>query len=95
MRRSTVTSLVLFATLAATAGTAYAQTTPPSADDRIRNALSAAPAEVAEHATVALADGTILKECSSDWVCIPDLPDVPGNSAMCLDANWREVIDAS
>ena len=93
MRRFTLSTLVLLATLAATASTARAQATP-STDVQIRSALSAAPAEVAAHATVALADGTILRKGSSDWVCMPDMPDVPGNSPMCLDANWREVMDA-
>lgn len=92
MRRFTLSSLIL-ATLAATAANAHAQTAP-SVDDQIRSALSAAPAAVAEHATIALADGTILRQGSSDWVCLPDMPDVPGNSPMCLDANWREVMDA-
>ncbi|MGK7313033.1 MAG: hypothetical protein ACN0LA_12415 [Candidatus Longimicrobiales bacterium M2_2A_002] len=93
MRRFILSSLVLLATLAATAATAHAQAAP-SHDDQIRSALSAAPAAVAEHATVALMDGTILRQGSSDWVCMPDMPDVPGNSPMCLDANWREVMDA-
>lgn len=92
MRRFTLSSLIL-ATLAATAANAHAQTAP-SVDDQIRSALSAAPAAVAEHATIALGDGTILRQGSSDWVCLPDMPDVPGNSPMCLDANWREVMDA-
>ena len=93
MRRSTLLSVVLLATLMATTVAAHAQAAP-SVDDQVRSALSAAPAEVAEHATVALADGTILRKGSSDWVCIPDVPDVPGNSPMCLDASWREVMDA-
>ena len=60
----------------------------------IRNALSAAPVSVADHATVANLDGTVLRAGTSDFVCMPDMPDVPNNSPMCLDANWREVIDA-
>lgn len=93
MRRFTLPSLVLLATLAATAGPAGAQAAP-SADEQIRSALSAAPAAVADDATVALTDGTILRKGSSDWVCMPDMPDVPGNAPMCLDAVWREVMDA-
>ena len=63
-------------------------------DARIRSALSAAPASVAEKATVVDLDGTVLKHGSSDWVCMPDMPDVPNDSPMCLDEPWREVIDA-
>lgn len=65
-----------------------------SVDARIRSALSAAPESVAEHATVADFDGTVLREGTNGWVCMPDMPDVPNNAPMCLDANWRELIDA-
>lgn len=60
----------------------------------IQNALSAAPASVAEHATVANVDGTVLREGTNGWTCMPDMPDVPNNSPMCLDKGWLEVIDA-
>jgi hypothetical protein len=39
-------------------------------------------------------DGRTLKKGTSDWVCMPDMPDVPNNTPMCLDAEWRGVIDA-
>ncbi len=73
---------------------AFAQAGASSGGDAIQNALSAAPASVAEHATVANFDGTVLREGSNGWICMPDMPDVPNNSPMCLDANWRELIDA-
>ena len=60
----------------------------------IANALSAAPASVAAGATVATHDGRILRKGSTDWVCMPDMPDVPNNTPMCLDAPWRAFIDA-
>ncbi len=60
----------------------------------IANALSAAPASVAMDATVMAHDGRVLRTGTSDWVCLPDMPDVPNNTPMCLDAPWREVIDA-
>ncbi len=60
----------------------------------IANALSAAPASVASGATVMSHDGRVLRKGTSDWVCMPDMPDVPNNTPMCLDAQWREVIDA-
>lgn len=92
MRLFTLFSIAL-TTMLATAAAAAAQDTR-TVEEQIRNALSAAPAAVAEHATVALLDGTILRQGSSDWVCVPDLHDVPNNAPMCLDANWREVFDA-
>lgn len=60
----------------------------------IQSALSAAPASVAEHATVANMDGTVLRKGTNGWTCMPDMPDVPNNSPMCLDKSWIEVIDA-
>lgn len=60
----------------------------------IANALSAAPPSVAATASVQTADGRVLRKGSSDWVCMPDAPDVPNNSPMCLDPEWRAAIDA-
>ena len=62
--------------------------------DLIVNALSAAPASVSAGATVATHDGRVLRRGSTDWVCMPDMPDVPNNTPMCLDAPWRAFIDA-
>jgi hypothetical protein len=39
-------------------------------------------------------DGRVLRQGSSDWVCMPDMPDVPNDTPMCLDAPWRAFIDA-
>jgi len=85
---------LLVALLVLLPAAATAQSGGEDVEARIRNALSAAPPAVAEIATVAEHDGTILREGSSDWVCLPDLPDVPNNAPMCLDATWREVIAA-
>ena len=75
---------------------------PPSAKgsaamrDRalIANALSAAPASIAAGATVVGHDQRILRKGTSDWVCMPDMRDVPNDTPMCLDAQWRSLIDA-
>ena len=86
--------------LAAFAGTALAQASaPPNGDagsDRkqIENALSAAPAEVAAHATVVAHDNRVLRAGTNGWVCMPDMPEAPNNAPMCLDEPWQEVIDA-
>jgi len=90
MRFPTAT-LVLLTGLPAAAS---AQQGGSPVEERIRSALSAAPASVAEHATVAEHDGTILREGTNGWVCLPDMADVPNNSPMCLDESWREVIGA-
>lgn len=60
----------------------------------IADALSAAPASVAADATVMGHDGRMLRKGTSDWVCMPDLPDLPNDTPMCLDAPWRTFIDA-
>lgn len=63
-------------------------------DALIANALSAAPAAIAEGATVADGAGNILREGSNGWVCLPDDPARPGNSPMCLDEGWLAWADA-
>jgi hypothetical protein len=60
----------------------------------IQNALSAAPPAVAAGATVADFEGRVLRKGSNGWTCLPDMPDVPNNSPMCLDEPWLEIIDA-
>ena len=91
--RRTLTSLALTLVLPA----ALAAQAPDAAGDRaalIRSALSAGPESVTADATVAALDGTILREGSNGWVCMPDDPARPGDSPMCLDAAWREFFDA-
>jgi len=65
-----------------------------SNDDLIKNALSAAPAALAKNATVVDAGGNVLREGSNGYVCLPDDPDLPGNSPMCLDEGWLPWADA-
>lgn len=70
---------------------------PLAAQDReamIRSALSAAPASIAEAATVVDHKNNVLREGTNGWVCMPDDPAVPNNSPMCLDEPWRQFIDA-
>lgn len=70
---------------------------PGTVEWKLANALSAAPAEISEAATVmdwpAEPDGemTELRAGTNGWTCMPDLPSSPGNDPMCLDAtflNW-------
>lgn len=100
--RSTLFSLTVL--LAGLSGSAAAQAThgqpprpgePPLSDQAlIANALSAAPASVTAGATVMGHDGRTLRQGTTDWVCMPDMPNLPNNTPMCLDAPWRAVIDA-
>jgi len=68
--------------------------TPPSDAALIANALSAAPASIAASASVMGHDGRMLRKGTSDWVCMPDMANVPNDTPMCLDAPWRNFIDA-
>ena len=59
----------------------------------IDNALSAAPVDIANGATVVLRrDGVMrtLREGSNGWTCFPDNPSLPGNMPMCVDRETRD-----
>ncbi len=56
----------------------------------VESALSAAPAAIAAGAAVMDGDGNVLREGSNGYTCMPDDPDVDGNSPMCLDEAWME-----
>lgn len=62
-----------------------------SADDKIARAMSAAPAAVSAEATIVDSDGTVLREGSNGWTCLPDT--MPGDHApMCNDAVWMQLM---
>lgn len=77
-------------TISATAQEEAAMT----AQDKIAEALSGGPAELAENAAVVDWDGTTLREGSNGWTCFPDVPNAPGVTPMCLDAQWLKWADA-
>jgi len=66
-------------------------------NDPIASAMAAAPAVIAQDATIiqAAADGsmTTLRAGNNGWTCMPDNPKTPGHDPMCMDANalkWAE-----
>jgi hypothetical protein len=59
-----------------------------AAESQIENALSAAPAGIAEGAAVVDWENNVLREGSNGWTCMPDPPHLPGNAPMCLDGQW-------
>lgn len=63
-------------------------------DTKITNAMSAAPPSVSDHATIKDWDGTVLRKGTNNWICLPDMPDAPNNSPMCLDDTWLKWLDA-
>lgn len=60
----------------------------------VASALSAAPTGIAADASVADWDGNVLRVGMNDYTCLPDDPDVPGNSPMCLDSGWMAWAEA-
>ena len=76
-------TLALLASATATAG--------ESAEAKIARAMTAAPAAVSAEATIMDTDGTILREGSNGWTCLPDTN--PGDHApMCNDAVWMKLM---
>ena len=64
-----------------------------SAQQKITRAMSAAPASISAEATIMDSDGTILRQGSNGWTCLPDT--MPGDrSPMCNDAEWMELLQA-
>jgi hypothetical protein len=92
----TVLAVLCTAALGAqTPDSAIAHSSGAATDEAlIANALSAAPASVAKNATVRTMDGRVLRQGSSDWVCMPDMPQVPNNTPICLDSEWRDLMGA-
>ncbi len=65
-----------------------------AAEDQIASALSAAPDSLAKNATVADWDGTILRQGTNSWTCLPDIPDNGGADPWCVDASWQNLLNA-
>jgi hypothetical protein len=69
-------------------------------DQKIANALTAAPASVASKATIVdwpTKEGetpAVLRPGTSGWTCLPDMPDTEGNDPMCLDKPWMTWVAA-
>jgi hypothetical protein len=76
----------------------HAQAKPSSDEEKIANAMTAAPAAVSRNASVVEMneDGSmkVLRKGSGEWTCVPDDPSTPGNDPMCLDPNAMEWLHA-
>ncbi len=60
---------------------------------KIKRAMSAAPESISGQATIMDGDGTVLREGSNGWTCMPDT--MPGDDApMCNDALWMKMMHA-
>ena len=66
-----------------------------STEAKIARAMTAAPPHVTEHATYIDMDGTLLRQGTNGWTCIPGVPLIPGDkNPMCNDAVWTEWLSA-
>jgi hypothetical protein len=68
-------------------------------DQKIANAMTAAPASVSAKATILdwpAKEGeapAVLRAGSNAWNCLPDMPDSQGNDPMCVDQAWMKWIE--
>jgi hypothetical protein len=90
---------VLMLTAAAQENSGAKGAKPSSGQDKtaaIKEALSAAPSDVAKTAKVLDWDGKVLKEGSGAYTCYPTPPPMKkiGKSPMCLDKTWQGWADA-
>jgi hypothetical protein len=64
----------------------------------IKSAMSAAPAAIAQAATIVTMDEKMsmktLRPGTNGWTCLPDMPTTPGADPMCLDKNGVEWVHA-
>lgn len=95
---SNVAIWLLYGTIASNA---FAESMPmKSLDEKIRNAMSAAPQAIAKDASVRDwpekegMEPPLLRKGESQWTCFPDYPVSPGNDPMCLDAMSTEWVKA-
>ena len=63
-------------------------------DDLIINAMSAGPLSITFDARITQWDGTVIREGSNGWTCLPDRSDTPGNDPWCVDDTWLGFLDA-
>lgn len=67
-----------------------------SKETKIARAMSAAPSSISADATIMDVDGTILREGSNGWTCIPGVGLIPGDDhPMCNDATWMAWMKAA
>lgn len=73
----------------------YAQQAPRTKEQKIANAMTAAPAQLSADATIMdwpasdSAEPVVLRTGTNGWVCFPDIAGSTGNDPMCLDNKWQ------
>ena len=56
----------------------------------IEIAMSAAPSNVSNNATIISHDGTLLRDGDNGWVCMPGTPPNENVNPMCVDPAWQK-----
>lgn len=93
------TVLVLTVVLTAAAELAVAQS-PMTKDQKMADAMKAAPASISSAATImdwpATEGGqmTTLRTGTNGWTCLPDFPGTQGDDPMCVDDVWMSFMKA-
>jgi hypothetical protein len=102
LRKSTRNVTLFIALVIATIAFGLARSAPvagqatPDAQAKITEAMSAAPASLAEKATIldnGLDDSgkfVVLREGSNGWYCLPDALGTPGPDPWCFDHTWLD-----
>jgi len=66
-----------------------------STETKIARAMSAAPSDISEKATIIDVDGTVLRKGTNAWTCLPGVSLIPGDKhPMCNDAVWMKWMKA-
>jgi len=63
-----------------------------SKEAKITRAMEAAPDFITKNATIVEADGTVLRQGTNGWSCIPEMPG--GAHPMCNDEVWMRLLTA-
>jgi hypothetical protein len=67
-----------------------------TAEDKIARAMTAAPEDISREATIMDVDGTILRNGTNGWVCLPGIGLIPGDQhPMCNDPVWMKWMEAA
>jgi hypothetical protein len=102
LTKRTLNVALLLALVAATIAVGLTRSAPAAGQDdadakaKIENAMSAAPATIAEDATIldneldAAGKFVVLRQGSNGWFCSPDTLGTPGNDPWCYDQAWLD-----
>lgn len=70
--------------------------TAETVEDKIARAMTAAPSNITDEATIMDVDGTILRAGTNGWVCLPGIGLISGDQhPMCNDSVWMDWMAAA